>query len=253
MTVALDPAALVAFLLALSRATAWLTIAPPFNTRMIPIPVKIGFSAALALAVTPKVAASLGPTQLDTAQMIGAVVLQVVAGAGLGFIALVLFSSVSAGGSLIDLFGGFAVAQAYDPFLNNQASVFGRFYQLLATTLLFAIGGHLVLVKGFMTSFDALPLRGPNLASLGSVLVNDVGLFFLAAVEIAAPLLAALFLAQVVLGMLARAAPHLNIFALSFPFTILLTLTLAGLALPLVSQAVNSIVHNIFHSTSLLR
>lgn len=242
MSFQLDPTLFLAFFLGLARAAAWVLVTPPFNTRMVPAAVKAGFAAALALSVAGHVAPSLQTVRFDTASLVGALTVQVGAGLALGFIAQMLFASVSAAGSLVDLVGGFSISQAFDPFLKAQVSIFGRLYQLLTVTLLFAMNGHIVLVRGFLTSFSAVPLKGPSLNRLGSVLSHDVGLFFVAAVEVAAPLLGALFLAQVVLGLLSRAAPSLNVFALSFPFTILVTIVLAGLALPLVPGAVSHLL-----------
>lgn len=240
MTVEASPALIVGFVLAVVRAAAWVALVPPFGTRSIPAQVKVGFAAALALPVAPRLAAD--PPSLDLPSLIGAVVLQVAVGLALGFLTSLLFAAVQAAGELVDLFGGFTVAPAYDPLSNAHASVFGRFYQLLATVLLFALDGHLLLVRGFLTSFEAVSVSAPPLGDLSRLLLHNVGLFFLAAVEIAAPLLAALFLAEVALGLLARAAPHMNVFVLGFPFKILLTLVLAGLVLPMLPGSVSSLV-----------
>jgi flagellar biosynthetic protein FliR len=249
MSVTFAPGILVAFLLALVRASAWVAVAPPFNTKLIPAQVKIGLSAVLAMAVAPQLATHIPPDgSLSTPDLIGAVFLQVGAGLILGFIATLLLSAVQAAGSLIDLFGGFTISQAMDPFSNAQSSVFGRIYQLLGTTLLFAINGHLLLVRGFMASFDAVGITGFNMQNVSDLLIHDFLKFFVAAVEIAGPLLAALFLAEVVLGLLSRAAPQLNVFALGFPLKILITLLMASVAIPLLPDAVNNLVNEILRA-----
>ena len=141
------------------------------------------------------------------------------------------------------MFGGFTIAPAYDPLSNAQSSTFGRFYQLLATTLLFAINGHLLLVRGFLTSFDAVSAN-PTLDDFSEGFIDAFGTFFLAAIEIAAPLLAALFLAEVAMGLLSKAAPQMNVFLVGFPVKIILTLALVGLALPLMPGAVSSLIED---------
>jgi flagellar biosynthetic protein FliR len=191
------------------------------------------------LAVGPRLAGLNVP--LEPWPLASAAFLQVAAGLALGFLGVMLFSAVSLAGSLIDLFSGFSAAQLFDPATSATTSVFGRFYSVLATTLLFAIDGHLLLVRGFLTSFDAAPLTTLSLGELAKILTQDAGLFFLSAVEIAAPLLAALFLTEAALGLLSRAAPQMNVFLLGLPVKILLTLTLAGLAIPLLPDAVASI------------
>jgi flagellar biosynthetic protein FliR len=252
VTLELNAAEFVAFLLALIRAATWLTLAPPFNNRSIPAPVKMGLSAAMALAVAPHLAPSLGPGPFATTTLLGDGMVQAVTGASLGFFALLLFSAVSSAGSMIDVFGGFTISQAFDPFLNAQATVFGRLYEMVALVLLFVTDGHLILVRGFLTSFDAIGVKAPSLTHLGALVTTDLTVYMTAAVEIAAPLLGALFLAQVALGLLARATPNIHVFQISFPFTILLTLLLAGLALPSLPSAVSTLLGDVLRSGNAL-
>ena len=252
MTIEFAPGVLVAFFLALVRASSWVAIAPPFNSRMIPMQVKVGIAAALAVAVTPHLAPHVDGAHLGTPELIGAVGLQVGAGLALGFVAFLIMSAVQTAGSFVDVFGGFTLAQAYDPLSNAQSSMFSRIYQLMATTLLFAIDGHLLLVRGFMSSFDSVGTTGFHMSGLSDLLLKDVTLFFVSALEIAGPLLAALFLTEVVLGLLSRAAPQMNVFALGFPLKILVTLLLAGVALPLLPDAVSNLVHEAVRSSASL-
>ncbi|HVW34892.1 MAG TPA: flagellar biosynthetic protein FliR [Acidimicrobiia bacterium] len=252
MTLSIAPALLSGYLLALTRAAAWVLVCPPFGTRQIPMPVKVGLAAALALAVGPHLAAQAVP--LEVGPLLSAAVLQVAAGVALGFIGVLLFATFSFAGGLIDLVSGYSAAQLFDPANNEPVSIFGQFYSVLATTLLFAIDGHLLLVRGFLTSFSAAPLTHLSLDTLAQLLTGDIALFFVSAIEIAAPLLAALFLAEAALGLLARAAPQMNIFQLGLPVKILVTLTLAGLALPLLPDAVSGMAsHVVRQSLDLIR
>ena len=109
---------------------------------------------------------------------------------------------------------------------------FGRLYQMAAVVLLFASDGHQVVLAGLVRTFDALPL-GAMLepAALASTLSDGLTQMFLAALQIAGPLLVVLFLADVGLGLLTRVAPALNAFALGFPLKVLLTLSFGSLVL----------------------
>ncbi len=238
----IDGTAYMAFLLAMVRAGAWVAVIPPFNHNSIPVPVRAGIAAALALAMAPVLQPQL-PATFDTAALMGAVVVQALAGIGLGLVVRILVMAVTSAGSFVDLFGGFTISTAYDPNLNAQSAIWGRFYELLTVVLLFAIDGHLLLVRGFLASFDAIPLRAPSIGLLSSAMLTSVTAYFGAALEIAAPLLVVLFLAQVILGLISRAAPAMNVMAISFPFMILLTLLLAGIAIPLIPGALDSLVH----------
>jgi flagellar biosynthesis protein FliR len=243
VTFELDPALLSGYLLALLRAGAWIAITPPFGTKMVPPIIKIGFAASLALALGPQLAEQNVP--LEPGALIVAAVLQIAAGLILGFLALMLFSAVQAAGGLIDLMSGLTMAAVFDPFTAATSAIFGRFYNLVAITLLFAINGHVLLVRGFLTSYTAAPFTNLDLDTVGQILSKDFALFFVAAVEIALPLLAALFLADVALALLSRAAPQMNVFVVGMPLKVLLAITLAGLALPLLPDAVSSLVTSI--------
>lgn len=233
---------LVGFLLALVRVTAWMSVCPPFNTRMIPRLVKLGCAAGIAMCVAPQLPAEQMTT--NTFDLLGMILMQVATGLALGFLTNLMFSAIQAAGAIIDLFGGFSMSMSMDPFGTSQTSVFGRVYQLLAITLLFAINGHLLLIKGFMTTFEVVPLGGIVLESFKEVLLRDVTMFAVAALEIAAPLVAAFFLTEVALGLLSKAAPQLNVLTFGFPLKILLTMLMVAGAAPLLPGAVESLINH---------
>ena len=232
--------ALLGLLLGSVRSAAWLLISPPFNGRIIPGNIKALLALALALPVAPQLSRDL--PDLTVSSLIGAIVLQVLTGAGLGFLTYLAFAAVQAAGDLIDLFGGFALAPAYDPLSMSQNSVFGKIHQLLAITLLFVTNAHLMIIRGFMSSYEAIPITdGIDISVLGETLVSGIGQFFIAALEIAAPLIAVLFLADVGLGLLTRVSPQLNAFSLGFPIKIFLTLALIGFTFPLLPGVVEGV------------
>src|SRR5687768_12813215 len=128
-------------LLALARTGAWVAISPPFSTRLIPGTIKAGIAVALALPIAPSLSSDLA--EAGIALLLTQIVMQVLAGAALGFATMVIFAAIQAAGDLIDLFGGFSLASALDPLSMQNNSVFARIHQLLATTLLFVLDLHL--------------------------------------------------------------------------------------------------------------
>jgi len=239
VTLRIDSTLLVGYVLAMARAGAWLAVAPPFGGGLVPARIKAGFAAALALALGPRLAEQSVP--LETGPLIGAMLLQVVAGLALGFLAALLFAAFQTAGAVIDLFGAFSISEAIDPVSGVSTSVFGRFYSLVASVLLFATGGHLLLVRGFLTSYEALPLDGFRSERLAEVLTVDLTTFFLAALQIAAPLVAALFLTDVALGLLSRAAPEMNVFVLGLPLKIFITISLVSVVIPVLPGTVGDL------------
>jgi len=228
VSIELGTASVVTLLLASIRITAWLAIAPPFATGGVPRTVRVMLAVGLALAVSDTARAHAPVAEIGP--LVGSAFEQLLIGASLGFLTRLLFTAVEAAGALIDLTGGFSLAFAYDPLSSSMTSVFGKFYGLLATTLIFATNAHLVILQGFLRTFSSLPLDGTmSLAHLDTELVHGVTAMFVAALQIAAPLIAVLFLADVALGLLSRISPQLNVFQVSFPLKIMLTLGLVGL------------------------
>jgi flagellar biosynthetic protein FliR len=230
----LDLSWLEATMLAAVRMTAFIVIAPPFSYKAFPGRVKAMLGVGLGLAVAPRVAP--GYESLDTGPFVLALVLEVVVGAVLGFLVFLAFSAVQAAGSLIDLFGGFTLAQAFDPQAMVNGAQFTRLFQMTALALMFASGGYQLLIGGLTRSFDAFPLGlGMDLSRPVELMTHGVSQMFLATLQIAGPLAVVLFLADVGLGLLSRVAPALNAYAMGFPLKILMTVMLAGgvfLALP---------------------
>jgi flagellar biosynthetic protein FliR len=234
-------AELIAIMLGAVRAGAWLVICPPFNSRLIPAQIKALLSVGIALPMTPFLRTSI--PSIETSDIIFCAALQVFIGAGLGFITALFFAAIQAAGDLIDVFGGFTLAMAFDPLSQNQSSIFGRFYNLTAVTLLFASDGHQLVLRGFMQSYEALPLNTTfSTETFSRLLTDGIGEMFLAALQIAGPLIAVLFLTDVAFGLLNRVAPALNAFQLGFPAKILLVLTLSGTAIAMLPRALDSLV-----------
>ncbi|HEX2902115.1 MAG TPA: flagellar biosynthetic protein FliR [Jatrophihabitans sp.] len=243
MNLTIGTAQLLALLLCSLRIAAWLEIAPPLATAGVPRVVRLMLSGAISLAVSKQTvphvpAAELGPIVASAAE-------QLLIGAALGFITRLLFSAVEAAGSLIDLSGGFSLAAVYDPTMQNNTSIFGRFYGVMASALLFASNAHLVIFEGFLRTFSTLPLDGTiSLAHLDQTLVGGMTSMFVSCLQVAAPLIAVLFLADVALGLLSRISPQLNVFQMSFPLKIMLTLGLVGLSFAIFPQVINGIANS---------
>ena len=234
MNITLDFAWLEAVMLAGVRMIAFLVVAPPFSFNAFPLRIKGMLALGLALAVAPRVVP--GYASPDTGGFILALLLEIVVGGVLGFLVLVVFSAIQSAGNLIDLFGGFQLAQGFDPQSMVNGAQFTRLYQMTALALLFASGGYQLILGGLARSFAALPVGGGiDLAVPMQAITAAVGQMLLAAVQIAGPLIVVLFLADAGLGLLTRVAPALNAFALGFPLKILITLTLGAagfMALP---------------------
>jgi flagellar biosynthesis protein FliR len=113
MELAFDAARLEGTMLAGVRLVAFFVIAPPFAYKAFPGTVKVALGIALAIGVAPRVTAGYAPA--DTGTFLVALVTQLVVGLALGFLVFLVFAAVQSAGALIDLFGGFTLAAAFDP------------------------------------------------------------------------------------------------------------------------------------------
>ena len=232
---------LIAYLLASVRIAAWMFLVPPFNSRAVPVMAKVVLSLGLAMAVAPSLRASTVPT--GTYELVASLVTQVAVGAAMGMVVFLLLSAIGAAGSLIDVFGGFSLAQGFDPLSQNSNTVFGTFHQMLATALLFVSNGHLVIIGGLLSTFRFLPIgRSPDTSGGSEVLLTAFRMFFVTAVQIALPIIAVLFLADMGLALLTKVAPQLNAINVMFPAKIGLTLLLLGMSFPVLVPALASLV-----------
>lgn len=240
MELALDPVQATTFVLASVRVLAFLLVAPPFSNSSVPVRIRLGLATVLALVVTPRL--SIPEEMVDTAGLLAGIVYQVAIGVAMGFAVQVLFSAVQSAGALIDHSAALSGAAIFDPFSSSGQAPMARIYQMLATLLLFSSGGYLLFVAGVMRSFEAAPLGGMDLGNVGRTLTDSVSDFFVAALQIGLPLLAALFMAELLLGLLAKAAPQMNLLVVGFGVKSLVLLGVGGAALALLPRAIEIIV-----------
>jgi flagellar biosynthetic protein FliR len=240
MELALNLGWLEAVMLGGVRLVAFLVVAPPFSFGSFPIRIKAMLAVALSIAVAPRITEGYQP--METPGFFSALVIEVLLGLLLGFLVFVGFAAVQAAGNLIDLFGGFQLAQAFDPQSMVNGAQFTRLFHMAALALLFSTDGYQLILGGLMRTFTAMPVgTGVDLAASTEVLVAGIPAMFLAALQIAGPLLVVLFLADVGIGLITRVAPAINAFAMGFPLKILLTVVFAGtlfLGLPRVVAAI---------------
>ncbi len=240
MQLFIEPTALIGFCLVLVRATTWAIICPPFNAPAIPVRVRVGVAVALSFLLAERVGAQVG--DMGTAGLVGALFTQIVAGLLLGFFVFVLFGAVQMAGELIDLQVGFSMGGVLDPLSGNNSTPLGRFHQLLALAILFAINGHVIVTRAFILSVEHAPLGTISAENALESLSSLLGILLMAAIEIALPILTALFCAELALGFLGKAAPQLNILVIGFALKAFITFLLLGATLTLLPESVESLI-----------
>lgn len=220
------------FLWPLVRILALFSVAPVLGNRAIPARARIGLAVLIAAAVAPALPAP-PPGTLSSAAAIPMLLQQILVGVAIGFSARVAFAAIELAGDLIGLQMGLSFAGFVDPQHSGATPLLGSVMVTLASLVFVAIDGHLALIASLIDSFRAVPvgtefaaiLRWERLVALGTNL-------FANGLHMALPVLATLLSINIAMGVMARAAPQLNLFSVGFPITLLTGLGLLWLMLP---------------------
>ncbi|HEX8961549.1 MAG TPA: flagellar biosynthetic protein FliR [Rhodocyclaceae bacterium] len=222
----------------LARVLALISIAPVFSNISVPERIKLAAGLVITLAIIP----ALPPMPaIPAGSWLGLAILmeQVTIGLLIGFALRIAFAAVDVAGQLIGLQMGLSFAVFYDPTSASQAPVVSEFLALLATLIYLALNGHLLMLSLLAQSFTLLPVTAvPFFAakSFTTVLAWS-GTMFAAGVLLALPLIAALLIANIAMGVLSRVAPQLNLFAIGFPVTIVAGFAVITISLPYFAAA----------------
>ncbi|WML39398.1 flagellar biosynthetic protein FliR [Neobacillus sp. OS1-2] len=248
----MDASTLWSFLLVFVRISSFMVVVPVFSGRQIPATYKIGFSAALAILCV-----GLVKEPIDTLPQWALLLLilkEFLVGIVLGMTAALLLYSVQFAGSLLDMQIGFSMASLFDPNFGLSEPLTGRFKNILAMLLLFSTNGHLLLIQGILASFDWISLQDTIPAfidgRLSAFLLECVKQMFMIGFMMAAPILGAMFVCDVALGILAKTVPQLNIISVAPPLKILLHFALYIVLLPGFIYLLNILFENMFGSMS---
>ena len=229
----LTPETLIVFLLLTIRIGAIVLSLPLLGSRNLPAQLKILFILMLGVALYPLVQIQ----QVVIPQRLGHLALVVVSemliGLTIGFVVQLLFAGIQLGGELISQQMGLNIATIFDPHNAQQVSLVTHFQYVLAMLMFLSGSAHHWFIIAMAESLQSIPLAG--LSTSGAVLpviLTLLGKACVIAIQLAAPVSIALLLATLVLGVMARLVPQLNVFMLSFPATLGLGLVMLALALP---------------------
>jgi flagellar biosynthetic protein FliR len=225
----IDAAVVEAFLLALARSSAWVMSMPLLGSRGVSAAGRLAVAIGLALFLAEPVARSAEMPTTALGLAAGAL-LQVGVGLLLGFLVSLAVSAFRVSGVLIDYMSGFGSSALFDPVSGNLSAVFARFTEAAFTLLLFVTPAWHGLVRGFLTSFEALPVGTAPHVDQDSVdvVASTIGTMLMAAVQIGAPVLGALFLTEAALALAARFVPQANVFLVGLPLKALVAFSTMG-------------------------
>jgi flagellar biosynthetic protein FliR len=199
------------------------------------VPVRIWVAIVLAVAIYPLAKAGALPTDMSLVSLFMALAGEIFLGLMLGWLAQMLFAGVRLAGQAIESKSGLGLIQLFDPHGGGQTGVFSAFLELIAGMIFFAMNGHHLLIQALSSSYTVFPLAGEKfIVRVAAGLVNSAGEIFTIALRISAPVLIGLLLTDIVLGIISRAIPQMNVFMVAQPVQFGFALLLLMLSLPAV-------------------
>lgn len=207
-------------LLPFARITGVCMVAPVFGALFVPAPVRIVFAVVLTAAVL-QFAPPAPPEELGL-MLLPALARELVIGIAMGFVTQMIFDAVVVGGQTVAMSMGLGFATMVDP-SRGSVPVLSQFYLIVATLLFLALNAHLALLRIVFESFTLLPAGNISLASTNAAAVVGFGsTMFASAIKLALPAIIALLIVNLAFGVMSRAAPSMNLFAVGFPVTMVI-------------------------------
>lgn len=235
---------LAGFLWPLFRIGALIASAPIIGNPSFPQRAKIGLAVAITLVLAPTLSPMPG---VDPGSAAGLLVLaqQVVIGLAMGLAMRVVFVAVEMAGNMIGLQMGLGFATFFDPVNSSQVPVVSRFLGLLFSLVFLALNGHLLMIEALAESFRIFPVSAQVTSAAGwKILAEWGGEIFRSGLLLALPMIAALLIANLSIGIMTRAAPQLNIFAVGFPITLAAGFMVLFVTLPYMAPLFERLTHD---------
>jgi flagellar biosynthesis protein FliR len=220
------------FTLVLARTGALISTAPIFGTMALPRQVRALLAVTMSLLVAPVFLSTSMPPVENLAGYGKMMANEVLVGLLLGLGLNIFFAGVQAAGQVVSQLSGMSLAEAYNPGFQEDSSIFSQLFYFVTLAVFVAVGGHRMVTQSLLDTFTALP---PGHAALGNtfveVITNIITQAFVLGIRAAAPLMTALLLSNLVLGLISRTLPQINVIAVGFGLNALLTIGLLFLSI----------------------
>lgn len=214
-------------LLIMIRVSSFIVVSPVFFPKGINNIFKIIFSFAFSLILFSIIAPDIKITVQNEVQYIFLIFSEVIIGILIGIFVNLLFQLFSGIGSILDCQGGFSSAQIFDPMTNNNSSVIEKFFYWISLSVFIILNGHHYFIRAFIFSYDKIKIGDLNFTSnLLDSFVNTTFIIFRSSFMIIVPIIIVLIFVDVILGIISRIIPKINIIVISFPFKIVVTVGL---------------------------
>jgi flagellar biosynthesis protein FliR len=230
----------------LARVLGLFALSPVFGGQGVPRRIRLLIGLAVAFALVPGLPAM---PAVSPGSWMGILIIaqQMVIGILMGFTLRIVFAAVEVAGEMIGLQMGLSFAVFYDPQNAGQSAVLSEFLGLLTTLTFLAMNGHLMTLAVLSESFQLLPVGTSPLSGQGfAAAVSWSATLFSTGVLLSLPVVAALLIANIAMGVLSRVAPQLNLFAVGFPVTIVSGFVVLTISLPYFGNAIERLLDQSF-------
>ena len=220
------------FILVLARVTPLFLIAPLFSSSLVPNRVKGLVAVGLSIGLTP-IAMHGQQIPSDPLRLAELVAQSLLVGLAFAFALAVLMAAIESAGAMVDVVSGFSYGSLINPISGENSAVMSRFYSMVGTLIFLVIGGDAWTLRGLGRTFELVPLTAaPRISSLVGGAEQVFSTIFTSALEIGAPVLAALLITDVAFGVVPRVVPQLNVFAVGFPTKVAVAMLVVAASLP---------------------
>jgi flagellar biosynthesis protein FliR len=220
-------------MLLMFRTGALLSTVPIFGHQSIPRILRVWLIMLLAVMLLPASSLAGYEPPATLFHLVTVILGELAIGFTMGFAIIVFFSAVQFAGHFIGLEMGLAVANVMDPMSAGQISIIGEFYYLVSILIFLMIDGHHMVIEALAQSFRVIPIAGGSFPpALGSYISSLTFNVFVLAVKLSAPIVITLFIVNIVLGIVARTVPQMNVFIVGFPLAIAVGLIMIYFSMP---------------------
>ena len=231
---------LLGFTMVLTRISAFFLVLPVFGWITIPVRIKVGLTVLIAIFFSTITPLPIGVRQVGVLEAILLLANEATYGLALGLIANCLFATVKFSGRFIERQMGLAMAEVLDPLTGESAQILGSLLEMIFAILFLSANGHHLFLRIISRSYEAFPAGSiPTVTVLLNGVTKAGSTMLIAGLKLAAPMLAAFILLLVVLAVLARMVPEMNILFISMPLRVAMGLFMAIIFLPFIGSFVS--------------
>ena len=233
-----------ALILIFMRIASFMVICPGYSFKGIPNILKVAISGVVTIFIY--MALPEMPANVEILEFAFLAIKETIFGISIGFVTLMIFSTIEMAGNLIDFQVGFSMGSVYDPAMGTQASNYGRTYYWIGIAIFFLLDMHQLVLEMVIRSYEFVPIGSANIIQFNpKAIVVIFAKVFELSINLAAPVIITVLITDVVLGLISRTVPQINVFMLGMPMKSMVSFLVLMVSISWVMNSVGSIIETI--------